>query len=182
MEKISSLKTLIHQLDHCKTRKDYVSLANKLDLDEKELSKFAFWDDQQYTRNCIKRTDDYELLLLCWEKNQETPIHCHNGEECWVYMASGKIHEIRYQKDEDDQPYSTNELKMVDSGVSYMNDDMGYHSLANIHNGRSMTLHLYVEPIDECSVYCEDSEKFIFKDLQYYSYQGEVNPESIIEN
>lgn len=182
MKKISTLEKLISQLDKCDQRKDYIQLANSLALDEEELNNFAFWDKDQYTRNCIKRTNDYELLLLCWEKDQETPIHCHNGEECWVYLASGKIYEERFQKDDNDQPYPVDKQKMEDSGVSYMNDEMGYHLLKNLEDGRSMTLHLYVEPIDQCSVYDEDRQKFIFKELDYYSYQGEINKNTAVEN
>ena len=180
MKKINTLETLIEQLDQCDQRKDYIQLANALTLDENELNDLAFWDKDQYTRNCIKRTADYELLLLCWEKDQGTPIHCHNGEECWVYLASGKIHEQRFQKDENDQPYPVEEQKMEDSGVSYMNDEMGYHTLKNLADGRTMTLHLYVQPIDQCSIYCEEEQKFIFKDLEYYSYQGKLNKHTAI--
>lgn len=182
MKKIDTLEKLIQQLDQCDQRKDYIQLANALTLDEDQLSSYAFWDKNHYTRNCIKRTDDYELLLLCWEKNQETPIHCHNGEECWVYLASGKIYEKRFQKNEKNQPFSVDELKMENSGVSYMNDEMGYHLLKNLEDGRSMTLHLYVEPIDQCSVYSDEEQKFIFKDLEYYSYQGEINKTTFVEN
>ena len=182
MEKIDTLEKLIGQLNDCEKRKDYIQLAHALALDEDELKEFAFWDKDTYTRNCIKRTEDYELLLLCWEKGQETPIHCHNGEECWVYLSSGKIYEKRYQKDENDQPYAVDELKMEDSGVSYMNDEMGYHKLRNLADGRSMTLHLYVQPIDQCSVYSEEEKKFIFKELDYYSYQGKLNKDIAVEN
>lgn len=182
MGKINTLHQLIEQLDQCEHRNDYIKLAKNLSLDAQELSQYAFWDNNQYTRNCIKREQDYELLLLCWEKGQETPIHCHNGEECWVYLATGKIYEQRFQKDEEDQPYPVDELKMEKSGISYMNDEMGYHRLKNLADGRSMTLHLYVNPIDQCSVYSEEDQKFIFKDLHYYSTNGILNKEIEIEN
>ena len=48
-------------------------------LNEAEFEKYATWNQESYTRNCIARTDTYELILLCWEKKQETPIHEHGG-------------------------------------------------------------------------------------------------------
>ena len=182
MEKINTLNKLIEQLDRCCQRRDYVQLANALTLGEDELKDYAFWDKNHYTRNCIKRNNDYELLLLCWEKGQETPIHSHNGEECWVHLASGKLYEQIFQKDEKHQPYPVDEQKMKNSGLSYMNDEMGYHKLTNLADGRSMTLHLYVQPIDQCYIYNEEKQKFILRELDYYSHQGRLNQNTAIEN
>ena len=182
MEEISTLKRLIEKLDQCNQRKDYIQLANTLTLGEDELKEYAFWDKHHYTRNCIKRTEDYELLLLCWEKGQETPIHSHNGEECWVHLAAGQLYEQRFEEDENHLPFRVDEQKMNNADLSYMNDKMGYHKLINIADGRSMTLHLYVQPIDQCYIFNEEEQKFILKDLSYHSYNKELNQNTAIEN
>jgi cysteine dioxygenase len=119
------------------------------------------------------RTDKFELLLLCWEEGQETPIHCHNGEECWVYLAKGQLREKRYIE-EDDTLKLLADVKMTKDRLSYMNDDLGYHSLHNLKDGQSMSLHLYVGPIEECSVYKEEKDKFVFKELDYYSKNKKI--------
>lgn len=172
METITSLKKLLEKLPECEGD-DYFEIARNMSIPTEELKPFAFWSDETYTRNCVARTKDYELLLLCWEEGQETQIHCHNGEECWVYLAKGKLREKRFDT-ENGHIKKTADVKMTRDRLSYMNDDLGYHSLHNLNEGKSMSLHLYVGPIDECSVFDEDKDKFVYKDLEYYSEQGEL--------
>lgn len=168
---ISSLQELLDELPNC-SGDDYVNIAKQMKIPSEDLQPYAMFSDEAYTRNCVERTEDYELILLCWEKDQDTPIHCHNGEECWVYLAEGKLRERRFQT-KNDELVKTADVKMTEERLSYMNDDLGYHSLQNIANGRSMSLHLYVAPIDECSAYNPEKGKFEYKDLYYDSIKGE---------
>ena len=172
MESITSLKKLLEVLPECENQ-DYFDLAKNLKIPEEDLLPFAFWSNETYTRNCVVRTEDYELLLLCWEKGQDTPIHSHNGEECWVYLAEGELREKRFVL-QNEKLGKEADVKMTESKLSYMNDDLGYHSLHNINNGRSMSLHLYVGPIDECSIYESEIDQFVTKELDYYSKKGNL--------
>lgn len=44
-----------------------------------EIQAYCHFSQDFYTRNLILRTDDFELLVLCWEPGQITPIHNHSG-------------------------------------------------------------------------------------------------------
>lgn len=126
------------------------------------------------------RTEDYELVLLCWEEGQQTPIHCHGGMECWVHMVQGELEEKRFeQPDATIEPTLTNKMALTSSHLSYMNDDMGFHSLRNIYPGRSISLHLYAKPIDSCEIYNSDTGKGEARELSYDAY-AEI-PERINE-
>lgn len=171
-EKITSLNKLLEVLPTCDGQ-DYFDLAKNLSIPIKDLLPYAFWSKDNYTRNCVTRTDDFELLLLCWEKGQETDIHCHNGEECWVYLAKGKLREKRFVEENHELKLIA-DVKMTQARLSYMNDDLGYHSLHNLNEGKSMSLHLYVGPIDKCSVYKEEKNKFVFKELHYHSKDKKI--------
>lgn len=169
---ITSLDELLTQLPKC-SGDDYLNLAKQMSIPKSDLAQYAFFSEKDYTRNCISRTEDYELILLCWEEAQDTPIHCHNGEECWVYLVEGQLREQRF-KTEGEELIKTADVKMNEERLSYMNDELGYHSLHNVNNGRSMTLHLYVAPIKACSVYNEEKSRFEFKDLHYDSLKGKM--------
>ena len=173
MEDIDSLDQLIEKLQDS-TRRESVRAITSMDIPIAEYKPFQTWNEAHYTRNCISRTEDYELLLLCWEKGQETPIHCHNGEECWVYAVKGKLFEERYDYDNSDNLNILNHATYNQGQLSYMSDDMGYHLLRNIDNGRSMSLHLYMSPIDECTYFDESKGMFIAKELEYDSVEGEI--------
>lgn len=176
---ITSIKQLVDELDQITKEEDYKKLVNRLAIDIKEYTPYAHWSDETYTRNCIRRTDDYELILLCWNEGQETPIHCHNNQECWVYVVKGEFDEQRFKEGDGKEEIEVEaEMQLEKDGISYMNDDMGYHSLANINDGRSMSLHLYMNPIDECNIYNEETGEFELKKLVYHSYEGKVLQEA----
>ena len=168
--KISSLQELLDFLPSCSPQ-DYNELAKDMELDISDFERYIHWDAVKYTRNCIVRTEAYELILLCWEEDQATSIHCHGGEECWVYNLKGQIEEEYFQ-------YQNERLTLVDShmlnqgGVTYMNDSIGYHKLINKSKGRAMTLHLYMNPIDECTAWNTEIGQFVPIKLKYNSIGG----------
>lgn len=176
-KQITSLDDLIEILDSS-TKEEYKALGKRISIPISDFEPYIHYQSEDYTRNCIKRTDDYELLLLCWDVSQDTPIHCHNNQECWVHVLKGSFHEKRYHEDKDDELVVDQEIDLMRAGVSYMNDDMGYHSLHNVADGKSITLHLYMDPIDECNIYDEDKEEFELVELSYHSQYGEVLEEA----
>ena len=174
IEKITSLEDFLKTMEGA-SKEEYTALAKRLEIPTEDFKPYMFWDASTYTRNCIVRTERYELILLCWEPTHETPIHCHGGEECWVKMLQGTIEEKRFLDNGDDgEPIQNGRIIQKAPNLSYMNDDMGFHSLHNIGQKRAMSLHMYMNPIDACRVFDEDKEVFIEKTLQYFSYQGKI--------
>lgn len=170
LPQITSLKQLIDYLPHC-DKEDYFHLAKHLELSAHELAPYSFWNQRHYTRNCITKTQDYELLLLCWEPGQITAIHDHASEECWVYAIQGLISEEMYE-DTLGGPRLLSRSEIQAGQVSYMNDQRGYHRLANSGIERAITLHLYAAPISECQVYDEQLGAFAQMKVSYTSISG----------
>lgn len=171
MNRIESLNELIETLEDCEPE-DYVKLAKHMSIPKSDFEKYAHWKPDGYCRNCIERTDTYELVLICWNPGDETPKHGHSDQRCWVYQVEGKINEVRYKVSESGSLEACNELELSPGRLTYMEDSMGYHSLKNHSNDRSMTLHLYISPIDSCKVFDATEESFIVKELKYDSYKG----------
>jgi len=167
---ISSLTQLINQLKSVSKEK-YKSIGVQLDIPLQEFLPYTNWCDDHYTRNCIIREEKFELILLCWEPGQTTPVHCHGGEECWVYIMDGRIDESHYQFS-DDILIKENTVKLLEGEKSFMSDELGYHKLENNYPQRAVSLHLYMDPIDDCTVYDKQLEEFMPMSLSYYSYKG----------
>lgn len=146
---------------------NYDEVVKRIQIPVSELSEYLLWDKQFYTRNCVERNDDYELIVLCWEPNQYTPIHCHNKQECWIYMVEGEIDEIQYQLDEHEVPKQINREKLIENKSYHTNDDLGFHSLSNMTSKRCVSLHLYARPIEECRFFSDESKSFKTKKLSY---------------
>jgi cysteine dioxygenase len=165
---IDSVSQLIQVLENSQAS-DFVKISKRLKLKAFDFKEYASWGEDSYTRNCIGRNEHYELLLLCWDAQQDTPIHCHNGEECWVYNLQGNFEEIRFDfKDNtEEELVETSRETMGPDEISYMHDNMGFHSLHNRSNQRGMTLHLYMNPIDSCRIYDEEKGAFVRKEMSY---------------
>lgn len=174
MKKITRLDELLSILPQC-SGPDYLALVDQMDIPPEDFLAHATWEADRYTRNCLARSEDYELLLLCWDAQQDTPIHCHGGEECWVYNIEGGLLERRFEEDEKGLPRMIAEEQLPTGGLSYMNDDMGFHSLHNLSDRRAMTLHLYMNPIDRCRIYHPEEERFVLTELTYDSIAEAIN-------
>lgn len=170
MTPIDTVEELVKALHHSEA-KDFINISQRLNLKASDFEEYASWSDEAYTRNCINREDHYELLLLCWNPKQVTPIHCHNGEECWVLNLKGDFREIRFDEKSPDsgELVEIQREEMPVGGISYMNDNMGFHSLENLSSERAMTLHLYMDPIESCRIYDEENQVFVRKKLSYDS-------------
>jgi len=166
MSLITSVEELIDQLQN-EIPKNYPKIIKKINIPEDAFRSFATWNDDRYTRNCLGRTKDFELILLCWNKGDVTPAHDHGGQKCWVYQVDGNVSELRFEKDDSDELQETSHLLLSPGNLTYMDDRMGYHSLKNETDGRAMTLHLYVEPINSCGVYNEEKAVFESKKMVY---------------
>lgn len=169
---INSLQELIEKLKNTKSE-DFPKVIKNIDISASEFIDYIHWSDESYTRNCIERTDRFELMLLCWNEKQDTPIHDHGGEQCWVYQVKGDVDEVRYEENKEGDLEVTDKMTLTPGKLTYMDDSMGYHSLENNNNEKALTLHLYMKPIDECEVYNNKTNEFENKEMAYDTYLGE---------
>ena len=170
-ESITSLNVLIERLEESDPA-DFPSILKQMDIDPSDFDKFKTWKEDDYTRNCIVRSKNFELILLCWNQGNKTPIHSHDGQKCWVYQVEGIVDEVRYQKGENENLAVVHKQSLSPGSLTYMDDRMGYHTLENHSNGRASTLHLYMLPIEHCEYFCEEEGDFKEKKLTYDTQSG----------
>lgn len=170
MNHIISIEQLTEALDKADPL-DHAKIMKRIKFDERQLKSFVTWTKLSYTRNCLARTNEYELILLCWEVGAKTPIHGHGGEDCWVYQIQGTVEEIRFEQN-GELLKLTNRIILTPGKLTYMNDKMGYHSIENISNRRAMTLHIYASPIDTCEIYNDKKDCFETKEMSYHTFKG----------
>lgn len=132
-------------------RTTFGKILKSLDLPLEELREKGTWSKDHYTRNCIFENEDLELILLCWEAGQATPVHDHGGEECWVYFVDGNFKETIFTENEEEKLVPSKVTNVTTGDLTYMIDSMGYHDLQNVDQTRSMSIHLYANPIPRCN-------------------------------
>jgi cysteine dioxygenase len=84
--------------------------------------------------------------LLCWNAGQESPIHDHPCDGCWLQVLQGQIREVRYGT----QLQCVADDTYKEGQLSYITNNMGYHKVGNPTNTPSVTLHLYAPPFQKC--------------------------------
>ncbi|MDG2455444.1 MAG: cysteine dioxygenase family protein [Bacteroidia bacterium] len=171
--KFSALRDLVGAL----INENYVlavDQAHNFVFKKEAFEKYAFWNEDHYTRNCIAHNESFELILLCWEAGQKTANHCHNGQECWVKVISGEFEEDMYVLNENTNKLTYTETKHVSQHeVTSVDDRTVFHTLQNISKNRAMSLHLYMKPIDQCRYVDEESKELKTAVMSYHSVNGE---------
>lgn len=169
IETIGSLDDLIAALHNGK-KESFNSIIRSAKLSKEDFKEHASWSKNCYTRNCIVETEDFELILLCWEPRQCTPIHDHGGEECWVSIVDGEFQETIYKEDAHGKLTALKTIKSSPGDITYMTDFMGFHNIQNVSYSRSMSLHLYAKPIRSCNIYDVTKQELVCKNLVYDTF------------
>lgn len=148
------------------TAQEHPKMLRHIEIPQADFELYATWTDTGYTRNCLARTDDFELILICWPPGIKTPIHNHSNQHCWMYQISGTLTERRYAHLQG-QINPTRESALCEGQFTYMHDRMGFHSLENTGADRAMSLHIYVAPITQCQIYNPEKGILEAKEMSY---------------
>ena len=135
---------------------------------------YVFFSGERYTRNLVHRDKAYELLLLCWEEGQESPIHNHDQQSCWMAVLDGELEEVHFHEaDSGSGPLREGRVQPLGAGqVAFIEDDIALH-LIRPRAGRGVSLHLYASPIDACKTYGRDGQVTCVE-MGYHSVRGEL--------
>lgn len=132
----------------------YIEILNAIKLPNKEWESYCTWKDNRYTRNCISSCDDYELLLLCWQKEQASPIHSFDFQEGWIKVLQGELKIESYNVDREEKCATKKDTLILQEGEStYLNDSMGFHKVINGAENNTVSLHLNIGPVEKWEVF-----------------------------
>ncbi|MGB3533683.1 MAG: cysteine dioxygenase family protein [Microcoleaceae cyanobacterium] len=156
---ICSLEQFIQKLN-IYSQKDasyYDRLIQTIDISPESIASYCRWDSQSYTRNLVCQTDIYQLLVLCWQAGQASPVHDHQGQDCWMYIVEGTIQETLYHPtnnlDKSCILQETDRIIHKRGDTSRLeNSTLAWHSIQALSQ-RVITLHLYSQPINKCHIY-----------------------------
>ena len=158
-------------------------LVRKHPVDPKSIEQFLIWDRQHYTRNLIEKTPLFELLAICWETGQESSIHNHKDQNCWMTVPIGRLLVQNYkvlQQDLKSQTCDivpTNVIEMNPANPAAVDPAEPVHKVVNPakFNARAVSLHVYSRPYDSCVVYSEEQHKCGEIQLSYTSEFGSAH-------
>ena len=169
------IETLINDLKNFSEQDFPISeVSNYLQnliINDKSLKKYTFLSKKKYTRNLIHREKDFEILLICWPPNIDAPIHGHEGEKCWARVEQGTLQICNYKEITKD-PLKLTLLNKFSCDPGFLDGPADIHSVENISDSFSTSLHIYAKPYDACDIYSLDKGSIERKKLSYHSISG----------
>lgn len=117
----------------------YDILNNYKDDDWK---KFISINVNSYNRVKIFENEKLDIYIITWNTKQKANIHDHSDNGCWLKVLKGQLIEKIY--DSNLKLLKKNILR--ENEISFMKNDIGYHSITNEENNISVSLHIYSPP------------------------------------
>lgn len=101
----------------------------------------------EYKRNVQNINNKYsntvfDIIILVWGPNCNTPIHDHPDTGCIYKVLEGKLREDIYDTGSMmNIPIKSTKLNVGD--VGYIDDNVGLHKITNISDKKSVSVHIY---------------------------------------
>ncbi len=98
--------------------------------------------ESQYARQLIFKTDNVEIILMCWLPGQGTPVHNHGTSDAITLVLEGEMDYTTYYSD--DRKVSgtlrPGDIEHIPVGIE--------HEVNNNSKNKLVTLHVYSPPLD----------------------------------
>jgi len=149
------------------------------------LEKYLFFSKGHYTRNLIFKNAIFECMTICWEVGQQSRIHNHRGQNCWMSAPIGRLKVQNYRVEDRNTACGTCKIIPTDAfdmdadHPCYVNPDAPVHAVINPaeYAQRAATIHIYSKPFDSCEIYVKDRGTYSDVPLHYTSEYGKLNPD-----
>lgn len=153
-------------------------------VEKESLTPYLFFSKKLYTRNLIFKNELFEVMALCWDVGQESRIHNHSEQNCWMTIPIGKLFIQNFQELE--KNYEENYSWIKPSTAIVLRNDFHaaevdleepIHQVCNLDSfrERAVSLHIYSKPYDKCLVYNPPKKHVSEVNLFYTSVDGRLS-------
>ena len=146
MTTINQLETqLLTEFNNGKTLSQLHHILNQ--YDGNDWKNYVQFNDTKYNRikipTLLSDNQIFEIIIICWKKDQQSQIHDHPENGCLLKLLDGKLQETKYKKYEDSlYPTDTNIFDLNEpNNTSYLCGKFGLHSIKALEN--SVSIHIY---------------------------------------
>ena len=144
------------------------------------LGPYLFFRPGRYTRNLVYRDATFELVVNCWDAGALSPVHGHDGQECWFSIQAGTFLLENYPLLAGGGVPGPARLGAPERegpvGVGYVDHRSPAQPVHRVRalEGPAVSLHVYSRPIDSCLVYDVERERCLLRTLCFDSIFGRV--------
>lgn len=146
------------------------------------LQPYLFFSPASYTRNLIFKSEQFELMAICWEVGQVSRIHNHRDQQCWMAVPMGRLKNQNYLVLDRDPLKKTCRLQasksflITPTAPAEVDPEEPVHKVLNSaeFGQRAVSLHVYSRPFDTCEVYSLENGTYCDVPLYYTSEYGKL--------
>lgn len=150
------------------------SFLQETTLRQHELDPYLFFDSERYTRNLIHKSEEFELLAICWQPGQDAPTHGHEGEKCWSRVEKGRLRFTNYKEISSADSFDLEVLATIVGNLGHLDGPADIHKAENPFEESAVSLHIYSHPFPACDIYDLENHRKIRKTLGYFSKYGKL--------
>jgi cysteine dioxygenase len=157
---LASLAATLESLESSPSLEQIFEWLNKVEISDAELQPYSRFKEGNYFRNRVCRTTLIEMLVLCWQPGQRTPIHDHNGSHGGVKVCKGTLWETTFKYDQI-KGLRYKSARDYSVGLVTGSDVPDIHQLGNpdVSEQNLITLHVYSPPLGVLHTYKPGSAK-----------------------
>lgn len=100
--------------------------------------------NNNYYKKSIMKTDLFEMFLIIWKLNSESPIHDHPKDGCLLKVLDGCLVETIYQNIDGNAKYIHSNILDTNS-IGFRIGNKILHKIQN-YDSISVSLHIYFPP------------------------------------
>src|SRR5207247_9367573 len=176
---ISGLKSISDDDFTCENVYRFLE-ANPIDVDS--IKQYFFWRSDFYTRNLIYKDERFEMMAVCWESGQESVVHNHANQKCWMTVPVGKLLGQNFAVTDVNE--SKNYCKLAETDTFDLSNcltakvelEQPIHQILNLaeYGERAVSVHIYSKPFSRCLAYCRETDTYKEVELCYTSIGGKL--------
>jgi len=146
------------------------------------LRPYLYFSPATYTRNLIFKSEQFELIAICWDVGQASRIHNHRDQQCWMAVPIGKLKNQNYRVLDHNAEKTTCRLEATSSFLITptspleVDQEEPVHQVLNLAEWkeRAVSLHIYSRPFNTCEVYSLEKGTYCDVPLYYTSEYGKL--------
>lgn len=118
-----------------------------------------------YTRTCVYKDRDFEVLLLNWDAGAASAVHDHGGQHCWMLVLDGQLRVDDYARLDRGERAGIAQIEARDShlleagGLDLRQGRFDLHRVAATKDGPALSLHVYATPLRAFAIYDEAASR-----------------------
>jgi len=147
------------------------AILERLVVPVEAVQAYARFSDNRYARNLVHKTEQFEIMVMCWNAGQRSSIHDHAGSLGGLKILQGELTESLFDKAPNGMIRSLSSVDYA-AGDTRVEETSLIHQISNlqVEDRRAISVHIYVPPLVRMNIYSLEDPSVRNVLPQYFSF------------